>query len=106
MRNISKLATMTETETLAILCEGNGAVKGVDRFDSRLQHFSDAYRVNVIRNLRIDRNTWTVRDNGIGLLSQPSNLADWPECTMEDARFELARHVWCDAVRVSNGGQL
>jgi hypothetical protein len=106
MNATTKLASLTEAETLAILVEGCGAIRGVDRLDTRLQHFSDAYRVNVTRNLRINRDTWIMRDNGVGVLSQPSNLSDWPECSIADARFELARHVWCDAVRVSNGGQL
>jgi len=42
----------------------------------------------------------------MGERSRPSNLSEWPECTIDDARFALAREVWCDAVRVSNGGQL
>lgn len=104
--NLVKLESMTEAEALALVCSGMGAIKGVDRFDRRLEHFSDSYRVNVIRGLRIDRDRWTVRDNGIGMRSQPVNLADWPKCTIDDARFALAREVWCDAVRVSNGGRL
>ena len=106
MANISRLESMSERETLAIVLAGTEHCKGVDRFDKRLQHFSDAYRVNVIRDLRINRDTWVMRDNGIGLLAQPSDLSDWPVCTHDDARWELARHVWCDAVRVSNGGAL
>lgn len=101
-----RLETMSETETLELLFAGNGAIRGVDRHDKRLAHFSAAYAANVRRGLRVVRSKWETRDNRLGVLSRPSNLSEWPECTEFDARFELARHVWCDAVRVSNGGVL
>lgn len=105
MRNIIRLSDMTERETLDILCAGNGAIRGVDRFDKRLDIFPLAFATNARRGLRIRRSTWIVRDNDCEW-SRPSNLADWPECTIDDAMFELARHVWCDCVRVANGGEL
>jgi hypothetical protein len=106
MPDIVKLAHMSEKETLAILLDGNGYVRGVDRFDKRLEHFGAAYQTNVRRNLRFQRSKWSMRDDRLGNLSRPSNLADWPKCSVDDARFELARHVWCACVRVSNGGEL
>lgn len=106
MRDIIKLADMTEKEALDILCAGNGAIRGIDRFDKRLDIFPLAFAANARRELRIQRSKWIVRDNRLGELSRPSNLSDWPECTIDDAMFELARHVWCDCVRVANGGEL
>lgn len=105
MRDTIKLSDMTEAEALSILCAGNGAIRGVDRFDKRLDIFPLAFATNARRGLRIRRSTWIVRDNDCEW-SRPSNLADWPECTIDDAIFELARHVWCDCVRVANGGEL
>lgn len=107
MGNIVKLASMSEREALDLVCTRNGAIAPVDRTDKRLAHFPDAFRANVTRGLQIDRDTWIVRDKGyIGLRSRPVDLSDWPECSDFDARFELAREVWCDSVRVANGGAL
>lgn len=104
--DIIRLATMSESETLELLIAGNGAIRGVDRHDKRLAHFPAAYAANISRGLRMLRSKWETRDNRLGMLARPVDLSDWPECTEFDARFELARHVWCDAVRVSNGGLL
>ena len=105
--SIVKLDSMTEQEARDLVCDGMGAIRGVDKSDARLVHFSDAYRANVIRGLQINRATWIVRDKGyLGVHSRPVDLTDWPECTLSDALFSLAREVWCDAVRVANGGQL
>ncbi len=105
--SIVHLSSLTETEARDLVCSGMGAIPAVDSSDKRLVHFSDAYRANVTRGLQINRDTWTVRDKGyLGVHSRPVDLTDWPECTLSDALFSLAREVWCDAVRVANGGQL
>lgn len=106
MRNIIRLSDMTERETLEILCTGNATNRAVDRFDKRLEHFSESYRANVMRGLQIDRQTWVIRDKGCRAFRVPSSLADWPECAIDDARFELARQVWRDVVHLSNGGMI
>ena len=61
-----------------------------------------AYCIAESYRARIDRKTWVMRDDRIGELSRPVSVTDWPECTPEDARESLARHVWAKAVKLQN----
>jgi hypothetical protein len=54
------------------------------------------------RKLTMDRKTWTLKDRRTGTLSQPVRLSEWPECTYDDARHEVARHIWAKACRMEN----
>lgn len=83
-----------------LVIDGAGAIRGVDPSDPRLEFFEEAYKQAVAVNYRIDRNTWVERNDRDGWLSRPSDPSDWPPCSLEDARFTLARGVWCDAVRL------
>jgi len=61
-----------------------------------------AYKAAIRNKLRFDRSRWTMRDNRLGVLEQPTNLSDWPECTYEDAINSMARKVWSNACRLQN----
>ena len=61
-----------------------------------------AYCLSESYRARIDRKTWVMRDDRIGELSRPVSVTDWPECTPDDARESLARHVWAMAVKFQN----
>lgn len=63
------------------------------------ESYHDAHR----RCLRFNRRTWTTRDNRLGWLSRPSNIADIThEATPDEALYELCREIWCNAVRRQN----
>jgi hypothetical protein len=100
-QTIYRLATMTADECRELVRERRGTPID-DKYQHAWDYFENAYREAVMRNLRINRRTWVMRDNGIGVLSQPVKLADWPECTPNDARDELAWKIWCNAVRMYN----
>ena len=74
----------------------------VDRTDNRLRFWDTCFETATRRNLRMDTAKWTMRDDRLGILSQPVSLAEWPECTNDDAEFELAREVWCECDRMHN----
>ncbi len=61
-----------------------------------------AYDAAIKNNLRFDRSKWTIRDDRLGVLEQPTNLSEWPECTYTDAKESLAREVWSTACRLQN----
>jgi hypothetical protein len=101
MKRHMHLSELSLQDVKDILSKGPGYRKGVDANDKRLAFLEKAYSEDKRDDYRIDRKTWIERDNQ-GERSRPSNLSDWPECTVEDAEYTLAWGVWCDAVRFYN----
>ena len=99
--SIYRIATMTLSECAALIRERRRA-RVTGKYLHAWRYLEAAYREAIIHNLRVDRRTWIMRDNRIGILSQPVNLSEWPECTPEDARDSLAWEVWCSAVQLYN----
>lgn len=71
------------------------------RYEDCWQYVETAYNQAKTKNLRINLKTWITRDN-TGILCEPVNLSDWPECSLTDAISELTNSIWSDAVRIRN----
>ena len=84
-----------------LLFTGFDAIQAVDRGDKRMEYIAAAYQSAAANDLRVIRSKWQTRDNRLGVLARPVDLSGWPECTVQDAEFVLARKVWCDAVRMA-----
>lgn len=101
---IVRLESMTLAEVQAALTAGNGAIpstRGSGYFAAAAVHLPTCYAAAVRAGLRHDTATDITRDNG-GWLARPSDPSDVEPASVEDARFTLARVVWCNAVREVN----
>lgn len=72
-------------------------------YKAALYQVASAFFAAKRQNLRFNRKTWVLRDDQSGELSRPSERSEFPtEATLEDATHDLAKSVWCDAVRAHN----
>jgi hypothetical protein len=92
-------------DVLSILVRGTEftpSIKNSERYyPGAMQYLSACYSSCVKANLRFECLTNTLRDTS-GWLSRPSDPSAWGTASRDNAAWELARNVWCDAVREFN----
>lgn len=96
------LKEISRDQARRMVIAGSGAIRGVDPRDQRLVRWAECFGRAVQNRLRYNTVSNVMRDDRLGVLSRPSNPAEWPEYSREDALFDMARSVWCDCVREHN----
>lgn len=62
----------------------------------------DSYYKARDQNLRYNRKTNILRDNRLGILSEPSNRSEWSIATVDEAIDAISHEIWCNAVSTYN----